>query len=83
MSKRRLASKMTDERIDELYEAARKAGALGGKLIGAGGGGFFMFYARPNDRRRVFETLAGQGLRPLRFRFDMDGARIVANMLRT
>jgi D-glycero-alpha-D-manno-heptose-7-phosphate kinase len=81
--KRKLASKMTDDRIDEHYEAARKAGALGGKLMGAGGGGFFMFYSRPADKRRVRETLTGRGLRPLRFRFDMDGARIVANIHRT
>ena len=46
-NKRKLASKMTDSVIDEHYEAARKAGAIGGKLMGAGGGGFFMFYARP------------------------------------
>jgi D-glycero-alpha-D-manno-heptose-7-phosphate kinase len=83
MNKRRLASKMTDARIDEHYEAARQAGALGGKLMGAGGGGFFMFYTRPADKRRVYETMTARGLRPLRFRFDLDGARIVANLHRT
>ncbi|AKT40826.1 sugar kinase [Chondromyces crocatus] len=81
--KRRLASKMTDPVIDEHYEAARTAGALGGKLMGAGGGGFFMFYVRPGDRRRVIETMIGRGLRILRFRFDLDGARIVANLHRS
>lgn len=81
--KKKLASKMTDDRIDEHYEAARTAGAIGGKLMGAGGGGFFMFYARPADKRRVYETMVKRGLRPLRFRFDMDGARIVANMHRS
>lgn len=83
MHKRKLASKMTDSVIDEHYEAARKAGAIGGKLMGAGGGGFFMFYVRPQDRRRVLETMNARGLRPLRFRFDMDGARIMANMHRS
>jgi D-glycero-alpha-D-manno-heptose-7-phosphate kinase len=82
-NKRKLASKMTDATIDEHYEAARKAGALGGKLMGAGGGGFFMFYVRPQDRRRVLEAMSARGLRPLRFRFDMDGARIMANMHRS
>lgn len=82
-NKRKLASKMTDDRIDEHYDTARKAGAIGGKLMGAGGGGFFMFYARPADKRRVYEALVQRGLRPLRFRFDLDGARIVANMHRT
>jgi len=82
-NKRKLASKMTDSTIDEHYEAARKAGAIGGKLMGAGGGGFFMFYVRPQDRRRVLEAMTARGLRPLRFRFDMDGARIMANMHRS
>jgi len=80
--KKRLASKMTDDALDEHYAAARKAGAIGGKLIGAGGGGFFMFYVRPGERRRVAETLAARGLRPLRFRFDFDGARILLNLPR-
>jgi D-glycero-alpha-D-manno-heptose-7-phosphate kinase len=82
-NKRKLASKMTDSTIDEHYDAARKAGAIGGKLMGAGGGGFFMFYARPQDKRRVIEAMASRGLRQLRFRFDVDGARIVANLHRS
>jgi D-glycero-alpha-D-manno-heptose-7-phosphate kinase len=82
-AKRKLASKMTDPSIDEHYEAARHAGAIGGKLMGAGGGGFFMFYARPTDRRRVVEAMTARGLRLLKFRFDLDGARIVANLHRS
>jgi D-glycero-alpha-D-manno-heptose-7-phosphate kinase len=81
--KRTLASAMSDPTIDEHYEAARAAGAIGGKLMGAGGGGFFMFYVRPADRRRVWEALTARGLRPLRFRFDLDGARIVTNVMRS
>lgn len=80
--KRTFASKMTDDVLDQHYEAARQAGALGGKLIGAGGGGFFMLYVRPAQRRRVWETLAARGLRPLPFRFDLDGARIALNLHR-
>ena len=80
--KRQLASKMSDETLDEHYAAARSAGAIGGKLMGAGGGGFFMFYTRPEGKRRVWEAMVARGLKPLRFRFDVDGARIVANMLR-
>jgi len=82
-NKRKLASKMSDPAIDEHYEAALKAGAIGGKLMGAGGGGFFMFYVRPTERRRVSEALINRGLRPLRFRFDFDGARILANFHRS
>lgn len=80
--KRQLASKMTDDTLDEHYAAARRAGAIGGKLIGAGGGGFFMFYVRPAERRRVFEALVARGLQQLRFRFDFDGARILLNLQR-
>jgi D-glycero-alpha-D-manno-heptose-7-phosphate kinase len=83
MNKRKLASNMTDGTIDEHYEAARAAGAIGGKLMGAGGGGFFMFYVRPESRRKVYEALVARGLRPLRFRFDFDGARISANFQRS
>ena len=82
-NKRKLASNMTDSSIDEHYEVARKAGAVGGKLMGAGGGGFFLFYVRPAQRRAVQEALAARGLRPMRFRFDFDGARIIANFQRS
>lgn len=81
--KRKLASKMTDAVLDEHYEAARSAGAVGGKLMGAGGGGFFMLYVRPADKRRVIDAMTARGLRQLRFRFDVDGARIVANLHRS
>lgn len=81
--KRQLASAMTDPVIDEHYEAARAAGALGGKIMGAGGGGFFMFYVRPENKRRLVEAMTARGLRILRFRFDTDGARIVANLHRS
>jgi D-glycero-alpha-D-manno-heptose-7-phosphate kinase len=70
-NKRKLASNMTDPTLDEHNDTARRAGALGG--------GFFMFYTRPADKRRVSEALLARGLRPLRFRFDHDGARLVAN----
>ena len=79
MNKRTLAQGMTDPVIDGHYEAARRAGAVGGKLMGAGGGGFLMFYARPRERGRVVETLLGRGLRPLDFRFHFEGATIVSS----
>jgi D-glycero-alpha-D-manno-heptose-7-phosphate kinase len=78
--KRAQASSMSAPELDAHYQAAREAGAVGGKLMGAGGGGFFMFYVRPADKRRLLEALAARGLRRLRFRFDLDGARIVANL---
>ncbi len=82
-NKRKLAVNMADGAIDEHYDAARKAGAIGGKLMGAGGGGFFMFYVRAAERRKVHQALLDRGLRPMRFRFDFDGARIMANFHRS
>jgi D-glycero-alpha-D-manno-heptose-7-phosphate kinase len=81
--KRQLASKMTDPLLDEHYEAARKAGAIGGKVIGAGGGGFFMLYVHPVARPRVQQALEARGLRSLPFRFDLDGARLLLNPRRS
>lgn len=80
MNKRKLASNMSGSELDEHYDAARAAGAIGGKIMGAGGGGFFMFYVRPELRRKVYDTIVARGLKPLRFRFDLDGARIAANL---
>jgi D-glycero-alpha-D-manno-heptose-7-phosphate kinase len=77
--KRTLASRMTDDALDQHYEAARGAGAVGGKLIGAGGGGFFMLYVRRAQRARVEQQMAARGLRTLRFGFDQLGARILLN----
>lgn len=82
-NKRKLAANMSDSTIDEHYEAAREAGAIGGKLMGAGGGGFFMFYSRPETRRALYAAMCNRGLRPLHFRFDFDGARIVSNSHRS
>ena len=74
---------MADSTIDESYDAARRAGAIGGKLMGAGGGGFFMFYVRLGAASRSPDLSWARGLRPLRFRFDFDGARIIANFHRS
>lgn len=73
--KRKRSSGMSNPHIDEWYEAGRKAGAIGGKLVGAGGGGFLMFYApQPNAVRAAMAALQ---LQEVRFRFDFDGTRVV------
>ena len=73
--KRKRSSGMSNPKIDEWYELGRNAGAIGGKLVGAGGGGFLMFYApEPN---RVRAAMTGAGLEEVRFRFDFDGTRVV------
>jgi D-glycero-alpha-D-manno-heptose-7-phosphate kinase len=74
--KKRRSQGMTNPSIDEYYELARSNGALGGKLIGAGGGGFLMFYAE--DKTRLRAALRKAGLREVRCRFDFQGTRVVA-----
>lgn len=66
---------MSNSQIDEYYTLARKNGALGGKVIGAGGGGFLMFYTE--DKTRLRRALREAKLREVRFRFDFEGARIM------
>ena len=67
---------MSNARINEWYDFAMAHGALGGKLIGAGGGGFLMFYSEQTTRLR--RALRERGLREVRFRFDFEGTKIVA-----
>ena len=65
---------MTNEVIDRWYDLGMSNGALGGKLVGAGNGGFLLFYARDRDRlRRAFAT---EGLAEVRFAFDHDGSAL-------
>ena len=78
-SKKRRSRNMTDPFIDECYEAARKSGAGGGKLVGAGGGGFLMFYCDNGHKTKLIDTMQKRDLRWQRFRFDHDGAKILIN----
>lgn len=64
---------MSNTRIDEWYEIAMRNGALGGKLIGAGGGGFLMFYTE--NKRRLLRAMLEHGLEEVRFRFDFEGSK--------
>ena len=66
---------MSNSSIDELYELGRAHGALGGKLIGAGGGGFLMFYTE--DKTRLRHVMTRAGLREVRFRFDFAGSQVL------
>ena len=68
---------MSNSQIDEWYELALKNGALGGKLIGAGGGGFLMFYAE--DKPKLRHVLREAGLQEIRFRFDFEGSKGIIN----
>ncbi|OGT57969.1 MAG: galactokinase [Gammaproteobacteria bacterium RIFCSPHIGHO2_12_FULL_43_28] len=74
--KKQRSSNMSNNKIDEWYALARKNGALGGKMIGAGGGGFLMFYT--DDKVRLRHTMREVGLQEVRFRFDFIGTQVVA-----
>jgi len=67
---------MSNDQINEWYDHAMANGALGGKLIGAGGGGFLMFYA--NDKTKLRHAMREKGLQEVRFRFDFEGTKVVA-----
>lgn len=73
--KKSLSDKVSTAEIDQMYAAAREAGALGGKLLGAGGGGFMLFFVRPEDQPRVRECL--DKLVHVPFRFENSGSRVV------
>jgi galactokinase/mevalonate kinase-like predicted kinase len=71
--KRRFSSGVSDSRLDGIYAAAMSAGAVGGKLLGAGGGGFFLFYVPPAQRLSVARAVCALGCQTQNFRFDFDG----------
>jgi D-glycero-alpha-D-manno-heptose-7-phosphate kinase len=74
--KRARSTGMSNDHINDWYDYAMKHGALGGKLIGAGGGGFLMFYAE--DKTRLRHAMREKGLQEVRFRFDFEGTKVVA-----
>jgi D-glycero-alpha-D-manno-heptose-7-phosphate kinase len=75
LHKKQRSRGMSNSQIDEWYELGRKNGAIGGKLVGAGGGGFLMFYAE--DRKRLRQAMAKAGLEEVRFRFDFEGTKVL------
>jgi D-glycero-alpha-D-manno-heptose-7-phosphate kinase len=73
--KKRRSGGISNPQIDEWYELGRANGAIGGKLVGAGGGGFLMFYAK--DRKRLRQAMTRAGLEEVRFRFDFEGTKVL------
>ncbi len=73
--KQKLATNITNSQIDDYYEAARKAGASGGKILGSGGGGFLLLYCEEKNQNKVRETLAH--LKEASFDFEPQGSRII------
>lgn len=75
MLKRQISSKIAPAFVDEIYARARQAGAIGGKLLGAGGGGFMLFFVKPEDKLNVCEALQDILLVP--FDFESSGSQII------
>ncbi len=78
-NKKRRSGKISNPAIDRWYELARANGALGGKVIGAGGGGFLMLYSTGPAKAAVRRVLSAEGLREMPFDFDCDGAKVLVN----
>lgn len=73
--KKKRSGGMSNPQIDEWYDLALKNGAMGGKMIGAGGGGFLMFYAK--DKMKLRKVMTAAGMQEVRFRFEMEGCKIL------
>lgn len=79
-NKKQRSGHISNPRVDAWYELARGAGALGGKLIGAGGGGFLMLYCPNGTKNAVRAAMGAEGLREMPFRFDYEGAKVMVNL---
>lgn len=78
-AKRRVSNKISNAHIDDLYSLATRNGALGGKITGAGGGGFLLLYCESEHQAAVREAMQAAGIREMTFGFDMQGAQVVVN----
>jgi D-glycero-alpha-D-manno-heptose-7-phosphate kinase len=78
-AKKRISGKISNSKIDSLYALARQSGALGGKITGAGGGGFLLLYCEPNRQDSVRTALRAEGIQEMAFSFDNSGAQVIVN----
>lgn len=78
--KKKISAKMSNPYFDKIYEIAKENGALGGKISGAGGGGFFLFYVEENHTK-FREAMKKMGLREMRYRFDFEGTKVLVNLI--
>jgi D-glycero-alpha-D-manno-heptose-7-phosphate kinase len=77
MAKKRVSDRVSTSHIDDLYAMARASGAVGGKITGAGGGGFMLLYVPRRHQQAVCEAFAAKGLREMVFGFDRNGAEVI------
>lgn len=78
-NKKRRSNKISDSRLDKIYEVAKQNGVIGGKIMGAGGGGFFMFFCANGCKARLRNAMVAEGLREVPFDFDYEGAKVLVN----
>ncbi|MBD3182919.1 galactokinase, partial [Candidatus Poribacteria bacterium] len=78
--KKNLSRKITNPEFNRIYDLARENGALGGKITGAGGGGFFVFYTE-NSHNKLRKAMTEAGLREMRYRFDFEGTKVLINLM--
>jgi D-glycero-alpha-D-manno-heptose-7-phosphate kinase len=78
-TKKKLSGKISSGKVDRWYQVAKRNGASGGKLMGAGGGGFFMFYCS-NGKNGFRKTMRKEGLREMPFRLDFEGSKVLVNI---
>lgn len=78
-AKKRVSDKISNPHIDHLYTLARRNGAVGGKITGAGGGGFLLLYCEPDRQPAVRSALAAEGIQEMAFSFDSQGAQVLVN----
>jgi D-glycero-alpha-D-manno-heptose-7-phosphate kinase len=78
-NKKRRSGKISDANLDRWYETVKNCGGLGGKIMGAGGGGFFMFFCPNLSKAKVRKALAEEGLREMAYDFDYQGAKVLVN----
>jgi len=78
--KKTLSSAVSDDFLNQCYDTARRHGALGGKIMGAGGGGFFLFYVDPGRKGDLLDAMGMIGLKHVLFDFDFQGAKIIFNV---
>jgi D-glycero-alpha-D-manno-heptose-7-phosphate kinase len=78
--KKNISNQMSSTNIDNWYNLGIQNGALGGKLMGAGGGGFLLFCVKPEDRKKLKLAMENQGLKYMNFKFDFEGVKVLANI---
>jgi D-glycero-alpha-D-manno-heptose-7-phosphate kinase len=78
-AKKRVSHRISNPRIDQLYDVAREHGAMGGKITGAGGGGFLLLYSEPACHDAVRSAMQREGVQEMAFTFDGQGAQVIVN----